>query len=56
MGIYNQIQIKQLQSQLESQASVHDRLVEVVEQQGDLVHQLDKAVVGLLSFIEYYIT
>ena len=52
MGIYNQIQIKQLQSQLDDQASAHNKLVEVVQQQADLVQQIDSAVNGLVKTME----
>ena len=53
MGISNQVQIKQLQTQLKIQMAVaHIKLVEVVQQQFNVIGQLDAAVVGVFSVFD----
>ena len=44
MGIYNKIQMKQLQNQLENQMAAHNKLVEVVQQQDGALQQLSAAL------------
>ena len=47
MGIYNQQQIRQLQSQLNDVSYKHNKLVEVVQHQDDEIDQLDKTVFSI---------
>lgn len=48
MGIYNRNQIRQLQSQLESQMSTTNQLIEVVQQQDGAIKLLGNAVTEIM--------
>ena len=53
MGLFNTFQIHNLKKELNEQREAHNRLVEVVQEQGDHIQQLDEAFARMKTQFDY---